>query len=430
MNELYLGVARENITPRIGGQLYGYRTNIFSDSVLDDLTVTAFYFKQGSIEALMISATVCLIQTEMVGRILKEIENKYGIPKHHCMISATHTHSGPNTVGTYGWGDIDLEYCENIFIPQILAAVKRAMSCVCPVKVGIATGKSYAGVNRREVNLDNRAFLGQNEWGIFDPRMTVISFQNDEKKIVANMIHYGMHGTAAGGCCGITRDWSGVMTDALEKNSGGITAFFNGAEGDVGPRLMNGLTWGKDGARDVYEIGHIAAHDAVAIFKEIHSFENVMLNAFCGAVKIPLEKRESYTTALDKYELYKDKTVNLGGHLKKHFEDVIASYNSGCEDASYSEFVQVLISIGGVTFVSFPYELFSEISLRINKASDVPYVLSLSNTNGSEGYFVTQDQICRGGYEVSMFLCGHLQAYCQNADEHIIKQTLKNINEM
>ena len=40
MESLCLGVARENITPEIGGQLYGYRPNIFSESVADELTVT------------------------------------------------------------------------------------------------------------------------------------------------------------------------------------------------------------------------------------------------------------------------------------------------------------------------------------------------------------------------------------------------------
>ena len=42
MEKLYLGVAREIITPAIGGQLYGYRPDIFSESVEDDLTVTAY----------------------------------------------------------------------------------------------------------------------------------------------------------------------------------------------------------------------------------------------------------------------------------------------------------------------------------------------------------------------------------------------------
>ena len=68
--KLYLGVAERKITPEIGCQLYGYSPDVMSHSVNDDLTVTAFYFRQGETAALMISATVCLIQTELAEDIL------------------------------------------------------------------------------------------------------------------------------------------------------------------------------------------------------------------------------------------------------------------------------------------------------------------------------------------------------------------------
>lgn len=81
MNKLKLGVARRIITPPVGGQLYGYSPDVMSDSVNDDLTVTAFYFKQNDTEALMISATVCLINTSLAQGILLKIEEGFGISK-------------------------------------------------------------------------------------------------------------------------------------------------------------------------------------------------------------------------------------------------------------------------------------------------------------------------------------------------------------
>jgi hypothetical protein len=68
--------------------------------------------------------------------------------------------------------------------------------------------------------------------------------------------------------------------------------------------------------------------------------------------------------------------------------------------------------------------------MRIAQGSKIPYTLSLSNTNGSEGYFVTEDQICRGGYEIDMFKTGQLQPYADNADWHLILQTLKNLEKL
>ena len=41
MEQFLLGVSRECITPAIGGQLYGYRPDLFSNAPADDLTATA-----------------------------------------------------------------------------------------------------------------------------------------------------------------------------------------------------------------------------------------------------------------------------------------------------------------------------------------------------------------------------------------------------
>jgi len=65
MNQLYLGVAKENITPPVGGLLYGYVLDVHSNAIEDDLTATAFWFRQGNKQALMVSLTVCLIHSDL-----------------------------------------------------------------------------------------------------------------------------------------------------------------------------------------------------------------------------------------------------------------------------------------------------------------------------------------------------------------------------
>ena len=428
MESLCLGVARENITPEIGGQLYGYRPDIFSESVADELTVTVYYFQQGKTKALMISGTVCLISTELSHSILSLIEQKFHIPRQNCMLCATHTHSGPNTSGQSGWGDIDSEYCEERFVPAILSATEKAIKSVQPVKMGIAHGVSLVGINRRELNENNNIILGQNPWGPYNPEMTVLSFVDADEKTVANLIHYAAHGTAAGANHEITRDWSGVMIDALEKQSGGITAFFNGPEGDVGPRISNGKTVGN--LDYVHEIGELAAKDALAIFGKISSYSDVKLSVSKQKLTIPLKNRMSFEESKTMFERYKNETVNLPGMMRKYFEEVIDSYNNGFVDKKAVEAEQVLIALGDVVFASFAYELFSEIGMRIDRAIKTKSVLSLSNTNGSEGYFITQDAICRGGYEVDMFLYGHLQQFTDDADFYLMQETVKHIQNL
>lgn len=428
MEKLYLGVAREIITPEIGGRLYGYGPDVFSESVADDLTVTAFYFKQGEIETLMLSATVCLINTKLSENILSLISEKLNIPKENCILSATHTHSGPNTAGVEGWGDIDKKYCDEIFIPGILSAAKKAINNIKVVKMGVATGESFVGVNRRELNEKNDIVLGQNLWGCYNPLMTVISFEDEENNIVANMIHYGAHGTASGRNHEITRDWSGVMIDALEKHSGALTAFFNGPEGDVGPRLSNGETVGN--ISFMRELGEIAAKDATRVFGKISDYNDVNISVSTQNLLIPLKKRMPLKEAEEMLNEYKNQTENCGAMMKSHFEEVIASYESGFTDKPTVEVKQTLIAIGDIVFASFPYELFSEIGMRINKLVKSKSILSLSNSNGSEGYYITRDVACRGGYEVNMFLYAHVQQFHDDADFYIMKETVNHIKNL
>lgn len=428
MNQLYLGVAREIITPEVGCQLYGYAPDVFSVAVADDLTATAFYFRQENKQALMISTTVCSIKTELARQILCEIETKFQIPKECCMLSATHTHSGPNLSGTEGWGEIDQSYIDSIFLPNILKAAEKAVLAAKPVTVGWSVGKSDVGINRRQPNHENISCLGQNPWGLFNPNMYVISFRDKDKNTVANIIHYGAHCTAAGRYPHISRDWAGIMIDTLEEESGGITAFFNGTEGDVGPRLSNGKTTGNK--KHVYETGYAASRDAIRIYHQIIDYHTPLLLSGTNQVQIPLKPKMPLEEAKALYEEHKECTVNYRAMIRKQAESIIKAYEMNVEDEQYFTFGQPMIALGGMVFLGAPYELFSEMGIRIDEAFKDMAVLSCTNTNGSEGYFVTQSELCRGGYEVEYFKHHSIQPCCDDADFHYITQSIKNIKKI
>ncbi len=428
--KLFLGVSRVNITPEVGCCLYGYAPDVISESVHDDLTAIAFYFKSGATEALLLSLSLCSIKTELSDEIVSLVEERYGIPKGNCIIHCIHTHSGPNVSGDFGWGDVDRKYYNDTLLPCVMRGIGEAKSSPVAVKMAVATGESFIGINRRQIYPDNKVHLGQNPWGAFDPKMTVISFADEEGRVVANIVHYGMHGTCAGRNHEISRDWAGVMVDDVERVSGAVTAFFNGAEGDVGPRLTNGLTVGNCDITYAERHGAVAAHDAVRIYNKLGAYKDSDLSVFVGEVNVPLDKRIDYETAKKGYEEYKENTVNVKAKKAYYYKTQMELYESGYVDKEYRSVPQTIIRIGDVAFISFPYELFSEIAMRIACEKKVPHTLSLSNTNGSEGYFVTEDQICRGGYEIDMFKTGYVQPYADNADWHLVKGTLENLDKL
>lgn len=445
-NKLIFGIAEEKITPKIGGNLFGYTLDVISNAVNDDLTATAYYFSDGKTEAFMISLTVCVITADVAWRLRSEIEKMTGVSADHILIHATHTHSGPSTANTPGFGIVDSEYMENIFVPSIKKAAIDAKNCAEPVTMAVSQGESRVGVNRRELSESNEILLGQNPWAPCDLKMTVISFKNNAGEVTGSIVHYGCHGTAAGRNHEISRDWPGVMVDSVSEYGGGICAFFNGPEGDVGPRLMNGQTTGGNANRKrrlvmaaldhgasieaAMEHGAIAANDAVRIFKQHRVYHDATLTVSKKYIKVPVEPRIPLDIAKAEYEKYKDCTVNQLGGLAAYLKDVIKSYEEGYEDKEFYEVEQIIVKIGEVAFVSFSFELFSEIGLRIQKHSPIPYTLSLSNTNDTGGYFPTQSDICRGGYEVTMFKQKNVQPYADDGDIHVIRETLTHLRSI
>lgn len=428
MDKLYLGVGREIITPEVGGHLFGYNPNIISESIADDLTVTAFYFRQGDTQAMILSSTVCCVRTDLVNLILDEISKRTGIPTEQMMHSCIHTHSGPNLAGSSGWGDIDMPYFETIYFPKVIAAAEQAVKNPVPVTVGVARDKSCVGINRRELTINNKVRLGQNEWGPFNPYMTVFSFRGEDGTTVANFIHYGAHCTAAGKNHEVTRDWAGPMIDALEEKTGGLTAFLNGSMGDVGPRISNGETIGNLSL--AYELGEQAAKDALGIYDQIDTYNNVLLRAACHEVTIPLGKRMPAEQARQRIAEFAAATENIGVAIREYLEAVVEAWEQNLPEKKSLSFPQTIVGFGDFLFTAFPLETFSEIEMRIDKYVKEATVLALNQCNGTISYFATHTEIPRGGYEINSFMCSkdRPEPYCDHADFELIKATVSNIN--
>ncbi|MBE6695543.1 MAG: hypothetical protein E7587_03730 [Ruminococcaceae bacterium] len=432
-NSTMLGVARRKITPPLGSYLYGYNPFTQAESVLDDLNVTAFVFSDGKERAAIISAEVCSINSAVDTETRNAISALCGIDADKILLCATHTHTGPNLSGSTGWGDFDRPYYEAVFLPQLKECIKEACEKLISVKMGVAYGDSFTGINRRETNENFDIVLGQNKWGYFNPKMTVISFVDEDNKPVANMIHYGCHATSLGCVTMVSRDWPGIMTDKMERRTGAISAFFNGFEGDVGPRLSNGKTTAPYRAEKeeiltcLSETGEMAARDALDIYSHIKSYTDFGIKAVSCDVNIPLSPRISREEAEAGLKTIPADAYNFTALKGKHYKDVIASYEEGFTEEENDSFIQPLLKLGDVAFIGFPYECFSQIGMLIQKFSKLPHTLPLCNTNGTRKYFPCEEDICRGGYEIITSRIGTLQAYRTDADKTLVKQTLENI---
>ena len=420
------GAARACITPPVGTCLYGYRPDWHSESVHDDLSLTAAAFREGDASALLITVEVGDIHTALCDEMRAAIAEKTGVPASCILLCATHTHSAPNVSGMEGWGEIDRPFYETILLPAAVRAAKQAVDALCDAEIAVGTTQSLVGINRREIMQNGNVRLGQEPSGCFDPTMTCVSIRAKDGKGILNLLHYGCHGTTAGCNREISRDWSGVMIDRMERLTGTLTAFWNGAVGDVGPRLASGETCGD--IRDTEELGGLAATDAMRAYQARGGFHTGHLQAVCDTVRLPYRPLPSLQAVQDKLrEMGDDDTrINIDRLTEDHYRQLEALLQSGkTEHPTHFAFPVCLIALGDVLFIPFPYEIFSQIVLRLRRYIDLPYVLCLSNVNGYNGYFPSQDQIALGGYEVDCFRSGSLYTLPDNADQYLIEEILR-----
>lgn len=427
---LQCGAGRADITPPLGTKLYGYPEDRPAETVGDGLTVTAIKLASNTGSALMITCDVASINLELTQR-LREMAGKIAdVPAENVTVSATHTHSAPNISIKSGWGEVDTEYIESIFIPGVAKATEAAAADCRDATMGIAETDCEVGINRRELREDGKTVLGQNPWGPRDRTMTVISFRDDENKTIANMIHYCCHGTASGSGLEITRDWPGVMTDMLERETGGMTAFYAGVEGDQGPNLPNGKTTGD--YQMALQLGAKAGADAVRAYRSIRQWQDAPVRVLRDQIAIPfgpLEPREKAEEELQKLNSAgqtSEEKLRENMNAVIHWTKVLEEYNSGAPLKTHWTFEQSIVTVGPVAWVPCPFEAFVEIGLRIRRGSPYGYTLSLCNTHGCYAYLPTLGEIAREGYEVWHFLLAMRTTYPMppNTDDYWVQQNL------
>ncbi len=418
-----VGVAKQKITPKLGALLAGYPRVREAKTVADDLEVTAIAISSEKETALFVSATLTCIGTEVTDEIRALIKEKFGISS--TIVCATHTHSGPTMY--HGWVPIDQDYKNSIFIPQILLAIEQALANQQEAKVGIGKTESTVGINRRLL-WEGEIVLDENPDGIFDKRMFVISFVSNDSKPICNIVSYPAHATSVRGdedwFC-ITRDWPGVMVDALEKESGAITAFFNGAEGDVAPRRPEGM---REGLAMKKVVGEQASNDAIRAYKTIKEYKDVDLKIINDVIKLPYDKLPSLEETKEKLKEYGDEQVGVRLKEKQKLLKVVEAYNHKIE--THKTLDQLVVSIGDIAFIPFPFEPFTQVALDLSKASPFEYTFIISNANGCNGYLPNESEIKKGGYEVWNFKNSGAYVLTDNADSEFIKESVRLLNKI
>jgi hypothetical protein len=433
---LQVGFGRTDITPELGVRLGGYGVKERpAEQILDRLHATAMVIRQGDLLAAVVNLDWICIEEDITARIRAEAAKLTGIPELNISVCATHSHSVPNTLNFWGWGERENAYIDSV-LPAIAESVRLAKEDLEAVEIGFATTESLVGVNRRGLDeKGNFGFFGD-ALGSFDPTLTVAHFRSGPKT-KGILVHYGAHGTAMGNNRIVSRDWCGVMKDRIEPQVGAPVLFLNGAIGDVGPRtnvIRKGTrlsAGGGDGIESVREVGYRAATDAIRALVSIREFRSdLALEVMSEDIFIPyapLTTLDDARQAVEKWESRKDEWGHPMAEYR-HNQSVIEAHSRPLLEGR--KFMQTIIRIGPLAVIPMPGEMFAAISLRIRENSPFPYPLCCSVSNGSLSYLPTREARHRGGYETWVGRAAGPYLLADDIDDALVAENLRLLNRM
>lgn len=363
--ELLAGTAKADLTPPVGGPMYGYGargTNV-STGVHDPLYAKAIVLHDGTTKLAIVTLDLGAISAESAANIKQKVKSASGIE--NVLLAASHTHSAPRA--TKNFPSTEAPWVREA--DQMIAdAIIEAAGNLQPARIGVGWGEVKEGHNRRMITTDGKVIM---LWGnrdrIYtqpvDYSLAVVRLETPEGKPIANLVNFACHPVVLGPeNLEISADYVGVLTRTVEEALGGQCMFLQGAAGDINP------FWDKtppsEGAFEQMEkMGTTLGQEAIRVSKTIDQFVSDPHISMRTEI-IPLASRRD----------------------RDRVEQTVAA-----------EINTVLIG-REIALATFPGEFFVEHGLWLKAHSKFPHTLFVGYTNDQLGYFPTIKATTEGGY--------------------------------
>ncbi len=261
--------------------------------------------------------------------------------------------------------------------------------------------------------------------------MTALVFKTPNGEFIGTIIHFAMHPTVADGhTLSITRDWPSIMMNTVEGMTKAGCIYINGAEGDVGPRLSNGLTTANESQIPV--IGSIAADSAVEAINSISEYKIPEIKLLSETLQLPLAAPPSYEEICREIEDMGDPATITETRLLIYtkLNKLKAMYENSEEFPKTMEQPQTIIAFDDLALVPFPFEAFCNIALDLRAQSPYKETLLLGLTGGSNAYLPTEDELPKGGYEIASFRGSNIPGFVDSLDKEIVKENVRLLNKL
>ena len=383
------GVARVDLTPSAGVELWGY-TNRSGPAVgtLDPLYARILVVEDGTRAIALIALDLGRpFGKRQLDLLREQARRDHGIED--LMLVASHTHSGP-VIDDLEEGEA-VPAWEREALRRVLQGIGQAKAGLVPARVGTGMGQAILGHNRRVTRPDGSVeMLWRNSTGLqsgmIDPLVSVLRVDPLEGQPLAILVHYACHPVIFGpDHLQYSADFPGAMAETIEKAYGSSTLgfFLQGAPGDINP-LLDKTTLAENAVALNLEVGRALGREALRVARSIVT--EVPATPHIGFLREEMRFRNRWDVEKLQAQLPLAFGPRLAARYRRYLTEWIAAP------------VTTLLLNRQIAIVGLPGEPFVGLQLLLKQRSPLPFTLMTGYTNGYVGYFPTLRDAVAGGY--------------------------------
>lgn len=409
---LQIGFAKINITPEEPVPLAGSADTQLSDGMLDYLFATCMAIREKG-ETYLIFSMDLQNPYGLTDKWLDAIVSATGISGDRIMMCYTHTHCAPHT-------NLDKPAINRYTAAvqeKLVTVSSEAIADLRPAQAFTATAKAENLNFVRRYIMNDGSFCGENFGSTAsgfnrheteaDNTLQLIKFVREGGKdvVMANFqVHstYNLPGTA------ISSDVSGAFRDSLEKLSGDLVIYINGAAGNISPKsritkenvVKTHREWGEKLAKYAMDAQSSYTPVEAGGIQMLHTTLELSNNhADDHLLEEATQIREYFTDTGDRSgaeQMCRDAGISSIYHANAIVSNANRSATSTME-------LDVL-TLGQLAFVFAPVEMFDTNGMYIKENSPYAMTFICGYANSVKGYLPSALAWENSGYEVVVSL--------------------------
>jgi hypothetical protein len=445
----HAGFATTDITPPVGWRRAGNYNELVSTGVHDPLFAKAMVLSQGKTTVAFVGNDLCSVPRELTDRVRQRASDKTGIPFANIVITATHTHGGPEYFGPLrdflharalkengakdpheplDYQSLLVERWTEVIVKAHAARQAVKLSVVVPQQPGVAFNRRFlmkdgsTGWNPGKLNTNIFRPLGPT-----DPDLPfVLVREAASSKPLGSLTVFAMHtaiyGGAPFGAC-----YPGHLQTNLRRLLDApdfISIFGEGCAGDI--NHVDVTTANPQDAKTYPLVvgAQLAAtiHSAVTLARPIAAGQLAMRSVTLQSPVTPITEAE-YAAAkqlMENLDRSQAPFLTVVDAWRKIFQHEFWRKHGG----KLPQEVQAIRLDRDTAIVTLPHEVLVELGLAIKSASPFRTTIVVSLANDLDFYIPTRRAFEEGHYEPTT--CP-LEPGC---GELLVQAAVKLLNEL